>query len=174
MGGIFGKKNKRDKSGFSLVEILITITIIGIGLIGMLSFFSSSLRSHNEAKNELIAAGLAQEGAELIRNLAEYKKLHDNASWSDLVNASTGLPACKRIDHSSLTSHVCYDSSKSARVCLDADKRYRQCAASETPLDFSRTVTITDGGANGLIIVSQVTWNGRTTTATDRLYQNNY
>jgi len=39
---------------------------------------------------------------------------------------------------------------------------------------MQRTIAISDEGANGLAVVSQVIWNGRTTTATDRLYQNNY
>lgn len=160
-------KIKNRKNGFSLIEVLIAVTFVGICMVGMLSFFSSSLKSNADAKNDLIAAALAQEGAELMRNLAEYKKLHDNASWT-VVKAS--LAACNgRIDYRSLlNAHPCNLGGN--YICFSSG-RYQQCG---TVGDIQRIVTISDQGSNGLAVTSQVIWNGRTTTATDRLYENNY
>ena len=168
---------------------MIAIFLIGVALVGALAFFNSSLTSGFDAKNELIAAGLAQEGAELVRNLADYKKLQDSATWSDLVSSATGLPACQKIDYNSLTAspHVC-DNTKIDKLCFDAASgRYRQCASAETGIGMTRTLAITceDGNnsstscntpsnVKSLKIVCSVLWNDRTTTATDRLYENNY
>jgi prepilin-type N-terminal cleavage/methylation domain-containing protein len=161
-------KRKDQKNGFSLVEILVVIMFIGIGLVGVLSFFSSSMRSHNDAKNELIAAALAQEGAELVRNLADYKKLNGD-SWNTIKSS---LATCVRIDYRSLSGspHACNNGANS-NVCFSSG-RYQQCNSGSG--DMQRTISISDGGANGLIIISQVVWNDRTTTATDRLYENSY
>ena len=176
------RKNFLNKSGFSLIEILVVIFFLGVGLVGILAFFNSNLQSHDDAKNELIAAGLVQEAPELIRNIKDYKVLHDKATWVNLVDTSTGLPACQRIDFDSLTSHSC-DNSKGSYVCLDANKRYKQCPSG----DFLRTISVQCENASNAVInctpatnvkslrvTSTVTWNDRSTTAIDRLYDNTY
>jgi prepilin-type N-terminal cleavage/methylation domain-containing protein len=187
MIGMEGKKikqkNRKKDSGFTLIEIMIAMFILGVGLIGALSFFSSSVKSNSDTKTELIAAGLAQEGVELVRNLADYRKLHDYATWSDLTNLSTGLPACTRIDYNSLTTtHSC----QTGDYVRFFGGRYQQYG-SNPGTGMKRTIQISclnsaDGPANcntpanvkSLKIVCSVTWNDRTTTATDRLYENNY
>ena len=47
-------KIKKSKKGFTLIEILVTIFVLGIGLIGALSFFNINLNNQFEAKQELI------------------------------------------------------------------------------------------------------------------------
>jgi prepilin-type N-terminal cleavage/methylation domain-containing protein len=183
---VIPRRGKNSRKGFTLIEIMIAIFLIGVALVGALAFFNSSLTSNFDAKNELIAAGLAQEGAELVRNLADYKKLHDGATWSDLTNASTGFPACSRIDYQSLTSHGCQNAAID-EICFSGNGRYFQCPPSGTGVGMQRTLSITCEDSNNnptncntpinvknLIIVSRVIWNDRTTTATDRLYENNY
>jgi prepilin-type N-terminal cleavage/methylation domain-containing protein len=180
-------KRKID-SGFSLIEVLIAIFLIGIAFVGVVAFFNSSLQSHIEAKNELVAAGLAQEGSELIRNLRDYYSLND-MPWSDLVDEDTGLPKCERVDYHILDEsslHQC-DNSKSADVCLNAEGRYEQCGVGATGVGFQREIRVVcedennaaincsvPGNVKSLNVVSTVTWNGRTTEATDRLYENEY
>jgi prepilin-type N-terminal cleavage/methylation domain-containing protein len=155
------------KSGFTLIELLITIVLVSVGLIGVISFFNASLQSQFDAKNELIAAGLAQEGAELMRNFAEYKKLN-GSDWSAI---KTSLAACTRIDYRSLTGYTCNNGTNNY-VCFSGG-RYQQCA-SGTGIDMQRILTVTNNGVDGLYIKSEVTWNGRTTKAEDRLYENEY
>lgn len=176
---------KKNNEGFTLIELMIATVVVAIGLIGVIAFFNLSLQSNFDAKNELIAAGLVQEGAELVRNLRDYKVLN-NTGWDILVDGANGLPACTRIDYDSLyDSHTC-DNSKSTEICLDANNRYKQCAGGGG-IGFTRTISIQceDSGNNiigcgtpsdvkSLRVTSKVTWNGRTTTAIDRLYQNEY
>lgn len=167
---------------------MIAIFLIGVAFVGVLAFINSSLNSNFEVKNELIAAGLAQEGVELVRNLADYKKLND-AQWSDLINRMNGLPACEKIDLDSLKgTHVCQNF-KADKICFDTDGRYRQCSSGgESGIGLTRSLEITcedssnapiascspAGSVKSLKIVSEVEWNDRTTTATGRLYENNY
>lgn len=164
---------RKINSGFSLIEILIAIFLIGVAFVGVVAFFNSSLQSHFDAQSELIAAGLAQEGSELIRNLRDYHSLNDDTPWSDL---KSDLPSCTRIDYRSLTTHVC-DNSLEEDVCLDADGRYKQCEVAGTGVGMKRSIEITlenDGEVEYLNVLSKVTWNDRTTEATDRLYENEY
>jgi type II secretory pathway pseudopilin PulG len=185
MGRIDGKKYKVNKSGFSLVEILVVIMFIGIGLVGVLSFFSSSLRSNADAKNELIAAGLAQEGTELVRNIRDYNKLNGNSWYNNLFsNPTAGASLCDSVDYSSFDSsspffHKCYNGLGRTYVCLNGGGRYYQCTNGNLEkTDFSRTIGIVRNGdlnsGGSLSVTCTVTWNDRTTTAVDQLYSNSF
>jgi len=173
------------KKGFTLIEMLVVIFILGIGLIGALSFFNINLNSQFEAKNELIAAGLAQEGADLVRNIKDYNQLNPSTRpkwYSNLFNNTAHVSLCPAVDFNSLSgSHQC--SSAGPFVCINSSLRYHQCSGGY----FNRTVEISAcdnsgcGGArsldtvgNYMKVVVTVTWNGRTTTATDILYNNSY
>jgi prepilin-type N-terminal cleavage/methylation domain-containing protein len=185
-------KKKYKKNGFSLVEILVVIMFIGVGLVGVLSFFSSSLRSNADAKNELIAAGLAQEGVELARNIRDYNILSPDILrpnwWSYLYwweGPGPPPPAhdvswCPHIDYRSLETHNCVASTDDIYY-VSGRYRHRKLI----PLDpvssktaFQRKLSIVRNGdltAGGFLEVTcTVTWNDRTTTATDRLYENSY
>jgi len=170
-------KTNNQKEGFSLVEILVVITIIGIGLIGMMSFFNASLKSHADTENELIAAGLAQEGVELMRSLKDFRVLN-GISWSQLYSSDPlelyRLRKCTRIDKESLTDSPrdCNNGNNNF-ICLLPDGTYRQCNGGVRTV-MSRSIQVQSYTASALRVISTVTWNNRTATATDILYNNGY
>jgi len=57
-----------NKSGFSLLETTVAVAILIIAVVGPLTLASTSIKSFSQAKNGLLAASLAQEGIELVRN----------------------------------------------------------------------------------------------------------
>lgn len=139
---------KKNKTGFTLIEIMIAIFLIGVALVGVLAFFNSSLQSGFDAKNELIAAGLAQEEPEIIRNIAENTFLSGSGNWYDNIDKSN----CKTADYISISDEKCKTVYK-LDVCIDIHGRYYQCnhgaGGSATP--FFRSVDIgidTSGGAD--------------------------
>lgn len=58
------KKNR----GFSLLEVLIAITLITVGLVACLSLISASLKSYKNSSQSVIDANKVQECLELARN----------------------------------------------------------------------------------------------------------
>jgi len=56
---------------FSLIELLVSMAIIGIGLLGISSLAAQNIRVQYFNRNSLISAQLAQEGLELARNLRD-------------------------------------------------------------------------------------------------------
>ncbi|MEA2113138.1 MAG: prepilin-type N-terminal cleavage/methylation domain-containing protein [Patescibacteria group bacterium] len=56
-----------NKSGFSLIGVIVAIFIIAIGLVGILSLSQTSLKGAYLSKMRLVASGLAQEGIEVVR-----------------------------------------------------------------------------------------------------------
>ncbi len=64
--------------GFSLLGILVSCFVVSLSLIGILGLIASSLRAAEISKDRLVAAGLAQEGIEIVRNIRE-----TNVSWAN-------------------------------------------------------------------------------------------
>jgi len=58
----------RSVSGFSLVEVLVSIVVLSFGLLGMVGMQATSLQSNREARLQSSAVVLARELAEMIRS----------------------------------------------------------------------------------------------------------
>lgn len=69
------QKNKNiltgKKRGFSLVEVLISLLVLSVGMVSVAVLMTSSIKNSVNAKNQIIAAQLAQEGQEIIRNVRD-------------------------------------------------------------------------------------------------------
>ena len=59
----------RTKTGFTLLEILITLIIFVLGVVAITGLFSTGLVSSADAENTAIAMNLAQRRMEEIKNL---------------------------------------------------------------------------------------------------------
>lgn len=57
----------RRNAGFSLVELLCAVLILGVGIVGLIEGMNTSLRSSKEAERQTAAAMLAQGQIELLR-----------------------------------------------------------------------------------------------------------
>lgn len=61
----------RDKQGFSLVEVMVVMSVVVIGLLGIASLSTQNIQAQNLNDQELVASMLAQEGIELVRNIRD-------------------------------------------------------------------------------------------------------
>ena len=64
-------KLKADTRGFSLIETLMALFVLMVGVIGSFAVVSQAIRTSPTARQELIAAQLAQEGIEISRNVRD-------------------------------------------------------------------------------------------------------
>jgi len=67
------KKNfkKNRQKGFSLVEVLLVVFILSTALTVFIQVISKSIVHSIESQDSIIAAGLAQEGVELVKNIRD-------------------------------------------------------------------------------------------------------
>jgi Tfp pilus assembly protein PilV len=66
------KKLKSEKSsGFTLIEIVLSIFIMSMALVAIFSAFSIIVISTSDTLNQLTATYLAQEGMEIVRNIRD-------------------------------------------------------------------------------------------------------
>lgn len=81
-GKIIGKK------GFSLLETMVALAVLMMAITGPLTLGFTSIKASALAKNNLIAANLAQEGLELVKAYKMNNVLFDVAGWL------TGMDSC--------------------------------------------------------------------------------
>jgi len=81
--------------GFTLVETLVAISIFTASILGLISILASSISDTNYAKKKMIAAYLAQEGIEYVRNMRDtdiISAVNGQAGWDAFKVASKTYP----------------------------------------------------------------------------------
>ncbi|MEK7572604.1 MAG: type II secretion system protein [Patescibacteria group bacterium] len=99
MFNYFKQKNK-NKSGFTLVETLIAISIFSMSIVALMSVLATGIADTNYAKNKIIASYLAEEGIEYIKNMRDTYVIYGSTStqgWNDFKLKIQAQPACKSV-----------------------------------------------------------------------------
>lgn len=78
-------KKKSNISGFSIIEVMISIFIFSMWMASIFMVISSSININNLNKNQIIASNLAREEIELIKNIRDsnYETFH---KWNWIPN----------------------------------------------------------------------------------------
>ena len=71
---------KTDKRGFSLVELLVAVTLMGIGFLGVVALFPLGNQTVSESGMHTTAIELAQQGLENLLDLPYNDELLDPSS----------------------------------------------------------------------------------------------
>ncbi len=71
-----------NQKGFGMVELVITIVILGFGLFSLLNLMSFLVRADRINKIDFIALNLARQGVEVIRNIRDSNWL-SGKKWDD-------------------------------------------------------------------------------------------
>lgn len=88
-------KKRGSQSGFSLIEILVTLVILAVGLLGMAGLMLDGLRNNQSAYLRTQASILAYDMADRMRLNQAQAMVGSYTNYSTAGNgAVTGLPAC--------------------------------------------------------------------------------
>ncbi|EKE19313.1 MAG: hypothetical protein ACD_9C00051G0003 [uncultured bacterium] len=88
-----------SKNGFSLIEVLITLMILSVGISAITALMTGNIRTTVNAKNQIIASELAQEGIEMVRNIRESNIVAGRDSFTNLMHTTTINQTLCRIDY---------------------------------------------------------------------------
>ncbi len=70
-------KNLKDTKAFTLIEMLVAVSIFSLAILAILAVIGGDLKNINYAKKKLIATYLATEGIEYMRNIRDTYGLYD-------------------------------------------------------------------------------------------------
>ena len=89
------KASSRTLKGFSLGEVILSVVVLTVGLLPILGSMNGAFSTSRDSQNTVIAAGLAQEGVELVVNVKDNGVLTSNDAF---IGFSGGNHTC-RIDY---------------------------------------------------------------------------
>lgn len=162
------KTGVNNEQGFGLMEVIVSIFIILIGLMGVMALVNYSTIAGGTSASRLIAANLAQEGIEVVRNIRDLN-FGDNG-WNDWYAGIEGT-----------TNYLAQYNDTSLRAFSDTPLKYNSStglygydSGTDAPFAFKRKITLTKISANEVKLVAEITWveqnRPHVLTAEDRLW----
>lgn len=165
-------KTENNNSGFTLLEVIISIFILSIGIAGSVSLIASTTQLIGESKNRVIAANLAQEGVEITRVIRDTNWLANPALPFDDGFEDNQGDNC--LDYQDTTFAIFPCASPDSKLYWNAVRYTHDQAGLETL--FERVIRIElipnpEKPAEDIIRVqSIVTWGNNTIIAEEHLY----
>lgn len=125
-------KNKQKQQGFTLIEVLLALSIILIGLVGIFRVEVYALDAARVANEKFRATFLAQEGIEIVKSIRDTNWLNER-SW----DAGLGVTANSNVEYDSTALNDVADN-----LYLNGSNIYTHNAVGATPTIFSRHIEI--------------------------------
>ena|SRR3989344_2224187 len=154
---------KKNQNGFTLIELVASLVVL-IAILQTFLFISSSVNSSSLLRDSLIAANLAQEGIEVVRNIRDRDSLMENSFGASLPDGSW------RVQWNS-----------ASLLALGGDPPLKKDPVSKffnydtgTDTIFRRTINIFTVSPNEIRVISTVEWDvkssSKSTSAESHLF----
>jgi prepilin-type N-terminal cleavage/methylation domain-containing protein len=152
------------KQGFTLLEVLISLTIITVGVVGVFALVQQTISLLPVSEQRLAASYLVQEGMEIVRNLRDTNIVKGEAWDFGLTGCAAGCEA----DYlsSSLTAWG------AGRYLLDNGTFYNYSSGTATL--YQRKITIDSSVTDVLKITIEVSWQEKTRSHSIRTREDIY
>lgn len=159
-----------NRKGFSLLEIVVSFSILIVGLVASLALLNRSISINKQASNRMTAVMLAEEAVAVIHNIRDSNVI-EGVDWNDTL---TGCSGCIIGYYSSCFTACDFNSScqdippelirdnSNIAVKYDASVGYYQrdisvCEQYDTI--FTRGITIGDIVGDQILITVSVDWS---------------
>lgn len=155
--------NQKKERGFTFVELIITIFVISIGILGAFSVLQQIISSSSMNSPKLVGSYLAQEGIEIVRNIRDTNWLEGEDWRNGLDICSSSNTGCDAVDGCAgdYQSSFLENYSSDDFLYINSDGFYHQETTGEiTP--FKRRIVINENtdayGKNYLEVKVYVCW----------------
>lgn len=164
---------KQSRSGFTLIETFVAITVLLISLAGPLTLAAQALRSAYFARDEITAYYLAQEGLEYARAVRDQNYLASpQGTW--LNGIADCISATCQVDFPNFSHAICASGACQALLFDPASGLFQ--TRTGTASIYTRTMTITPVANNSDEVKVSVTMTwfsggiNRTFTLSEHLF----
>ena len=149
MKALIKKQTKKNiKKAFSLIEALVAISILMIGILGAFILVVRTLASAPVVQSRLVAANLAQEGVELVRQIRDTNFIKSRDFREGLENGVWQIDWKKeQLEFCNERDILRFDT---------VDKMYHYQGAQGEPYFFRRQIKISDGPDQDIIRVNVI------------------
>lgn len=141
------KFESNRRAGQTIVEALVGVTIIVVGLLGVLTLVGRSLAINNDVRSQFVATYLAAEGIEVVRNIIDANYARGDV-WDSNINSGT---------FSITWDSTSLETATSQFLRFDGNQ-YGYTAGTETP--YRRTIRVVNNGSD-IAVESEVAWVAR-------------
>lgn len=156
-------KSMKNKKAFSIIEVLTAVFVLSIGITAVLALMAGNVKNSINARDGIIASGLAQEGIELVRNI------RDNNFISGKTAFESNFPSNSKdncmIDKDSDDIEHCDNGNGEDRKLYynESSGFYVHSSSNATSTKFRRRVIVeydTWPDPTQAVITSMVWWDG--------------
>lgn len=141
---------RRHQQGFTLIEALVSLLVLTMGIIPAYYLSQAAQNVADSVRDNLVAANLAQEGAEVIHGIRD-------TNWFISQPFDNGLSSGSyEVEWNSELPLTVY---QARYLRLDTNGRYSYVSGTNT--SFKRRIRITPIGTQEIKVVSEVTWTDR-------------
>jgi prepilin-type N-terminal cleavage/methylation domain-containing protein len=81
---------QHSQRGFTLVELIVGMTVFAIGLTGILALLSSTMKSSLYSRHEIVVAWLLREQIELVNNIRD-TNIRNYIGWDRIPSSTPGV-----------------------------------------------------------------------------------
>lgn len=167
------------KRGFTLIEMVISVFMITVAVVGIVQLTTKYIQNTKYEKESYIAALLAQEGVEIIKNIRDANWVESDASgWKNgLTTCSSGCEIDISYNHLSPTFTPWSDPGTNLYIDYnESQSRYEHYkylaspGANDIKTIYRRKITIVESGADKLEITVDVYWRTNQLTVKEDIY----
>ncbi len=156
------------KSGFTLIETLVAISVILLSLVGPLSIAAQALSAAYYARDQITAFYLAQEGVEYVRAVRDGNFLAGSHWLTGLSNCVSTLCTVDAVEYN---NSVCPSGTCQPLNINNTTGRFTVESANATPSIYTRTVRIDPiaGNPDDVSLTVEVSWRSAGVDRTFRI-----
>lgn len=146
------------KRGFSLVEVLFALVALSAGIVAIIMLMTTNIKTAVLAKNQVIAAELAQEGIELVRNIKD-----NDAAFFVAANFTVADNDKYRIDYKSTkddlkSSKATFPTDPDKKLFINTDGFYDHVATGATTKFYRKIKIESVGATTNFAVTALVGW----------------
>jgi hypothetical protein len=144
-------KNFKNKKGSFLIESIVSVSLVVIGLLGILALVTKSISLNNNVHGRFIAASLAAEGIEVVKNIID-TNIAQGFEWDRGINNGN-----YSVDYNSAILGEIQPNGCGEYLCFDSNSKVYSHSGGGNPSVFKRSVRVAKN-SNEIQVNSIVSW----------------